>query len=351
MGSAEVPLEMREAPLFVVGMWRSGTSLLYALLNQHPQIALLYESDLLTLKPVFSLGRKTGWWMPKIEAWNRALTRHQIDGQRIDPGIRDMAGAFRAVAGQYAQRKGATVWGCKSPNYYDQLPALADCFPSAKFLILWRDPADVLRSVIRAGQTDSWFARPGMELRALLGYERMARAAEELERRRASVFQLRYEDLIGDPRATMQAISDFLGLRFDPRTVSLEGSDRSAVYEGEHHAMVKSSAIRTSGERAEVLSPAMRNKLERYIAYWRRHSYPGWALKTRIRQNTRAASWLERTADHVRYSMLRSADRAIPFAFAIAPTALWQKYRRIKSRWRPPIVKPAGSSRLADLSQ
>jgi hypothetical protein len=30
-------------PLFVLGMWRSGTSLLYALLNQHPQIALMYE--------------------------------------------------------------------------------------------------------------------------------------------------------------------------------------------------------------------------------------------------------------------------------------------------------------------
>ncbi|PYX45967.1 MAG: hypothetical protein DMG79_17915 [Acidobacteria bacterium] len=32
---------MSAGPLFVVGMWRSGTSLLYALLNQHPEIGLM----------------------------------------------------------------------------------------------------------------------------------------------------------------------------------------------------------------------------------------------------------------------------------------------------------------------
>ena len=46
-------LGMSDGPVFVVGMWRSGTSLLYALLNQHPQIGLMYESDMLTLSPLF----------------------------------------------------------------------------------------------------------------------------------------------------------------------------------------------------------------------------------------------------------------------------------------------------------
>ena len=37
--SSEQPsAPMSAGPVFVVGMWRSGTSLLYALLNQHPQI-------------------------------------------------------------------------------------------------------------------------------------------------------------------------------------------------------------------------------------------------------------------------------------------------------------------------
>jgi hypothetical protein len=32
-------------PVFVVGVFRSGTSLLYDLLNQHPQAALMYECN------------------------------------------------------------------------------------------------------------------------------------------------------------------------------------------------------------------------------------------------------------------------------------------------------------------
>ena len=45
--------EQGHGPLFVVGMWRSGTSLFYALLNQHPQIKLMYEDELPLLWPLF----------------------------------------------------------------------------------------------------------------------------------------------------------------------------------------------------------------------------------------------------------------------------------------------------------
>ena len=38
--------------LFVMGLMRPGTSLLYWLPNNHAQVALLYESDVFTLSPV-----------------------------------------------------------------------------------------------------------------------------------------------------------------------------------------------------------------------------------------------------------------------------------------------------------
>src|SRR5437764_9757611 len=95
---AEHPVAARAftGPLFVVGMWRSGTSLLYALLNQNPQIGLMYESDMLTLSPLFFLPRKSAWWLNKVDAWNGALTRHKIDPTAIDPNINDLPNAFRA---------------------------------------------------------------------------------------------------------------------------------------------------------------------------------------------------------------------------------------------------------------
>jgi hypothetical protein len=48
-------------PLFITGMWRSGSSLLYALLNKHPQVKLMYEADLALLRPVF--------WKPSARDW------------------------------------------------------------------------------------------------------------------------------------------------------------------------------------------------------------------------------------------------------------------------------------------
>lgn len=116
---------MSPGPVFVVGMWRSGTSLLYALLNQHPQIGLMYESDFALLSPLFVLPRKSSSWVPKVDSWNGALTRHKIDTASIPENTVGLPNAFREVAQQYARKKGATIWGCKSPNYYDCMNQLS----------------------------------------------------------------------------------------------------------------------------------------------------------------------------------------------------------------------------------
>ena len=95
-----------------------------------------------------------------------ALSRHKIDPAAIPADISDLPAAFRAVAEQYASKKGATVWGCKSPTYYDCMTQFADWYPNAKFIVIWRDPADVCRSIVRAAEKSPWFARSGMDLRA-----------------------------------------------------------------------------------------------------------------------------------------------------------------------------------------
>jgi Sulfotransferase family len=333
-GEKAKSLAMSAAPLFVVGMWRSGTSLLYALLNQHPQIGLMYESDLPLLTPLFLFHRKSSWWLNKFDAWNGALTRHNIDAGAIAENITDLPGGFRAVAQQYAEKKGATTWGCKSPNYYDCMNQLADWFPQAKFIVIWRDPADVCRSIVRAAEKSPWFARNGMDLRALLGYRRMKQEADGLERRGAAIYQLQYDDLVREPEATLKAICSFIEIPFDPQMRSLEGADRSAIYNGEHHAGVKSANIVAKRERPEVLSPELKNKIQRYVVYWRKQSGGRWPVKAQIEEGTPSASFLERTCDRVRLRLLRTADQIVPFAYSFVPVPLWQKYRQVKSKYR-----------------
>ncbi|HEY1677442.1 MAG TPA: sulfotransferase [Candidatus Sulfotelmatobacter sp.] len=334
---------MRSGPLFVVGMWRSGTSLLYALLNQHPDIGLMYESDMLVLKPLFIIPRKSSWWLNKVDAWNGALTRHKIDPAAINPQITDLPNAFRAVAEQYAAKKGATVWGCKSPTYYDYMTQLSDWYPEAKFIVIWRDPADVCRSIVRAAVKSPWFAQSGMDLRAILGYRRMKCEADELVRRGAKIYQLQYDDLTRDTPATLTSICEFIGIPFDPKMTSLEGADRSAVYSGDHHSMVKSSSIVADRVRPEVLSPELKAKVERYSAYWRNSSNGQFPVKAVIPDGTLPASLFERTMDRIRHTLLRTKDSIVPFAYAFVPVSIWQKYREMKSRYQRVATNPRKS--------
>jgi hypothetical protein len=326
------PEPLHPAPLFVVGMWRSGTSLLYALLNQHPQIGLMYESDLALLASVFLLPRRTSSWVPKVDSWNGALSRHKIDSSLIPEDVIGLPNAFAAVAKQYAEKKGASIWGCKSPNYYDCMTQLCDWFPEAKFVVIWRDPADVCRSIVRAAEKSAWFARPGMDLRALLGCRRMKQEADALVRRGAAIHQLQYRDLIRDPAAELKAICNFIGVPYDPRMNTLEGADRSAIYNGAHHAGVKGSAIVARRERPEVLSPEFKAKVERYIVYWRKQSNGAWPVDAAVSEETQAASLFERFVDRTRHALLRSRDLIVPYAYSLVPVALWQKYRAAKYR-------------------
>jgi Sulfotransferase family len=331
---------MNPGPLFVVGMWRSGTSLLYALLNQHPQIGLMYESDFPLLTPLFVLPRRSSSWIPKVDSWNGALTRHKIDASAIPEDTVSLPNAFREVAQQYARKKGAAIWGCKSPNYYDCMNQLADWFPDAKFIVIWRDPADVCRSIVRAAKKSPWFARPGMDLRALLGYRRMKQEADQLVRRGAAIHQLQYDDLVRDPVNTLTAICDFIGIPFDPKMNSLEDADRSAIYNGDHHSMVKSAAIVANQERPEVLSPELKKKVERYVVFWREQYGGKWPVNAAVSDGTRPASLFERTADRVRHRLLRSFDLTVPILYSLVPIRVWQKYRQLKSRYQQVAAKP-----------
>ena len=167
-------------PLFVVGMWRSGTSLLYALLNQHPQIALMYEGELPNLWPLFWVPGLRSSWPVRLEVWNSAFTRHQIDVGSIPTGLIHVKTASEALYQEYARQRGATIWGEKSPSYLDSLISIARTFPNARFIAIWRDPAGICGSVIRAASSGSYFARRGMPLRALLGVHRMKVECDEL---------------------------------------------------------------------------------------------------------------------------------------------------------------------------
>jgi Sulfotransferase family len=327
------------APVFVVGMWRSGTSLLYALLNQHPQIALMYEGDLPLLWRLFRNGKAKRDWLERWEFWNGALSRHEIDTRALPAEVPSLRAAMESV---YRQHAGLAIWGCKSPNYFDCMTRLAKEFPAGRFIVIYRNPADICRSVIRAGRKSSWFAKSGMSLRALLGYREMKREAGRLAAMGAQIYELQYEDMVRDTAGVLTGICRFLEIPFDPRMVSLEGADRSAIYDAEHHALVKGKQIVAGGRREEILPPPFEKKIARYVNYWREEFAGRWPVypgRDADSADSRQAGWIERTGDRVIYRSLRAFDRAVACLYCFAPLGMLRLYRNLK-RSRLDLPKP-----------
>ena len=319
--------ESNSGPLFVVGIWRSGTSLLYALLNQNPQIALLYEGDLPLLWPLFKNGKPKLDWVERWDFWNRAPRRHNIDRNAIPENLTDMQSATEAI---YKKYSGLAIWGCKSPNYYDAMTELAEKFPKARFIVIWRDPRDIVRSIVRAGKKSSWFRKSGMPLRAILGCRELKKQCDMLTSRRVPLHQIQYEEMVKDPGTAMMRVCRFLGIAFDAKMASLTNADRSAIYSAEHHAMVKGAKIDPSRQKEEVLSAALKSKIERYIGFWHKEYGGIWPAVPVLDPSLPAAPWIERGFDRLRYRSLRAFDQAVLRLYCYAPLGLLRAYRKVK---------------------
>ena len=342
------PITSWRGPLFVIGSWRSGTSLLYALLNKHPQIGLMYEGDLFLLRPLFWMPGAASRWMARWDFWNQALKRHGLDAGRIPLNISHLPAAMEKAYKECARKKGALIWGEKSPQLLLFPPTrLVQDFPDARFIIIWRDPAAICGSVIRAANEErSFFGRRGMTHRTLMGYMRLKVECDRLVSRGTPVHQIHYETLVKDPAGVMADVCRFLGVRFIPGVASLAGADRSAIYEGKHHSLVKSERVVSSLERPEVVPPHLKRKIERYVSLWREESGGKWPiLSTPQDSDSGKSSLRERLADRAVYCCLRAFDSLVVFVYCFGPFWLLKRFRDFKRQYERGLPKVGSLSR------
>ena len=320
-----------QGPVFVVGIWRSGTSLLYTLINQHPQIALLYEGDLPMLRPLFSVRRDKSEWLARWDFWNESLKRHRIDCDHIAPDAADVRSATAAAYREFARARGAAVWGEKSPNWFDNLTGVSRDFPGARFIVIWRRPAQICSSIARAVHQDPWFDKKGMMLRCLLGCEALKQECDRLVAAGVPVHQLRYEDLVGSPEDSMRAICQFLGVAYDSRMASLDGADRSTIDQAPQHELVMGNQIVAKAEPKQALDPALQQKIARYRRLWQEKYGSNWMLLERwATEPGEKPVALEQFRDRLLYRALRKFDSIVVMIYSFAPLWLLKAYRASK---------------------
>jgi Sulfotransferase family len=317
-------------PLFITGIWRSGSSLLYALLNKHPRVGLMYEADLTLLREAFWLPtRRT--WAQRWESWNAAVSRHGFDTAPLQQAGGSFRRAVEFTHKEYARRKGADIWGDKSPDLHDRLVPLAGDFPGARFIVVWRQPEATIASMqVAASKGARFFQKRGMALRGLIGNRVLRRQCDHLIELGVPVLEIDYENLVADTDKVMHRVCAFLDIPFESRVVSLEGANRESMHAGEHHSLVRGDKI-LSKRRTTALPEKAQQKIQRYVNHWSKCHDGKWPRPDFAAVATsRAAGLAERCGDLILYRAFRCLDASKRLAFCWMPLKLVIRHREQK---------------------
>jgi hypothetical protein len=315
-------------PVFVVGVFRSGTSLLYSLLNQHPQIALMYECDVWDFPGVGARRRFSGDWLERQEFYNQALSRHRLifgGKMRGLENIRTPDDLYRC----HGHSKDARLWGEKSPVYATRLVQLARQYPHGSFILIWRDPVEVYRSIRVAGKKAPFFRRPGMLHRLIYHQEKMLREAGQLQRSGARIHHVSYDNLVDRTEATCRAACDFLGVPFQEEMLKLERADFSAIYQEPQHEFLRRGIIERQNHSDGMVAPAEAAKLRRFRSRWERLS--GQRLGIGRPAGEPEVSAVERLYHHITGSFFFATENIKRIGFEFLPLPWLRTYRLFKS--------------------
>ena len=222
---------MSEPPLLILGVSRSGTTLLRVILDRSPGVAIPDESFFVLL-----LARRHGRTierqrfledvrrLPTVAAWG---LRAEDVAPRLRSGM-DVGAAIAAIFETYAERAGKPRWGDKTPMYMRHLPLLERLFPAAQYVHLVRDGRDAAASFVQmpAGTFTRTWAHPGRPAAFACLWRTEVRAARALGRRvgPGRYHETRYEDLVAEPDRVVREICAFAGLPFEESMLDYAGA-------------------------------------------------------------------------------------------------------------------------------
>jgi tetratricopeptide (TPR) repeat protein len=198
-------------PIFVVGMHRSGTTLVERILGGHSSIAAAGE----TYELPTQLRAASGRYTPSAVDSSIIAARAGLDYRAI--GSNYLAGM------RWRARERALVTD-KLPSNFLNIGFIAQALPHARFVHVCRDPIDVglsnLRTLFTTACPYSYDQQEFVDY--YRHYERLMEHWRALLPQR--ILDVRYEDVVADPLAAARRMADFCGVPFEPAMVEIERS-------------------------------------------------------------------------------------------------------------------------------
>jgi len=229
-------------PIFVVGVPRSGTTLLAAMLGGHSRLACGPETHFFSASTPEGLQAAVADpdWPRKAVAllcsltlfggrkavddygFSRAELEHYLAAR--EPSVRAM---LEALTAQHAARLGKPRWVEKTPPHLQCLDEIRRHFPGAPIIRIIRDPRDVVASLC---------GMPWTSTSALANAYLVAERDDASWRFFASdsnAVSIRYEHLVADPVAALAPVCTLIGEPFEEAMLDTAGTASAVVRSGE----------------------------------------------------------------------------------------------------------------------
>ena len=209
-------------PIFILGFPRSGTTLLEQTLSATPRICAGDElpliHDVANIMP-----RMLNSPLSYPEALAELWLGDQLEG--LD-NLRDYY--LQKVRQMGVLRPGAAWFTDKMPLNEMHLGLIALMFPQAPLVHMIRHPLDVMVSAMANHFTHGFFCATALEAAA----RHLVLISDLVQHYRSQMalryLPVRYEDIVDDQEATVQAVFDFIGEPFDPSVLQFERNARYA---------------------------------------------------------------------------------------------------------------------------
>jgi hypothetical protein len=269
----EPPAGSREpAAIFVVGVSRSGTTLMRNVLNSHSRIAIAPENHYLghllpgagyrrlfrqegdladdqairrIVARIYSEAFQRDDRVRPVSPYWRWVKRHYAPEElerRLLAAPRTERGQFDALLRAFADARGGSVIGEKTPAHIAFADTLMGWYPGARIVHMIRDPRGVYVSELRRRlETPTaipyrWLVRLPLLFRVFVllqttwAWAGAVRRHRRLRRRYPGAYRLvRFRDLVQQPEATIRDVCMFLGVDYEPAMLEQEVTSRGVT--------------------------------------------------------------------------------------------------------------------------
>lgn len=235
--------------VFIIGVGRSGTTLLRTLLDGHSQLCVTPEAHFVYPMLCYSKHYDQGGFdqtqfvhdlMRSGSFGHWHMTMQQLNS--LSSKVYSTKDALANIYAGYAQINGKPVAIDKTPSLTQHIAYLSEVFPDSRFVHMIRDGRDVAISQYEAGWTKSVYeAAVDWTVRTEIAYK----TGQSLGTKR--YVELRYEDLISKPSVELRKLCHWLGLQYESQMIEQRKKTAQNILPSVYRADLHTSLVKTIG--------------------------------------------------------------------------------------------------------